>query len=164
MFQRMMMPTYTKLAIIFRGSQHRFLCTKEAQNHAQKKPRATKSAARRSAFRERLRFLRKRDCVYVDESEIDAFLSRKRGHAPRGEKVFGEVAGRRFVRQSFVAGKCGRHILAPITFQGTCNTLFFEAWIEKILAPELRPGQTVMKDNASFHKSAKTRELIGNAA
>jgi hypothetical protein len=108
-------------------------------------------------------FLQKRDCVYVDESGIDAFLSRKRGRAPRGKKVFGEIAGRRFARQSFVAAKCGRRILAPMTFEGTCNSVLFEAWIEKILAPELRPGQTVIMDNAAFHKSTKTRKLIENA-
>jgi len=28
------------------------------------------------------------------------------------------------------------------------------------LLPSLRPGQTVIMDNASFHKSQKTRELI----
>lgn len=39
-------------------------------------------------------------------------------------------------------------------------TELFNAWVEQFLAPQLRPGQVVVMDNASFHKSAKTRELI----
>jgi hypothetical protein len=32
-----------------------------------------------------------------------------------------------------------------------------------VLVPELRPGQTVVIDNASFHKSLKIRQLIEDA-
>lgn len=32
-----------------------------------------------------------------------------------------------------------------------------------MLIPNLRPGQIIIMDNASFHKSAKTRELIESA-
>ncbi len=36
-------------------------------------------------------------------------------------------------------------------------------WIENFLVPVLRPGQTVIMDNAAFHKSSKVKELIGKA-
>ena len=45
-------------------------------------------------------------------------------------------------------------------YNGTCNTAVFNTWIEKILIPELRPGQVIIMDNASFHKSQKTKDLI----
>lgn len=45
-------------------------------------------------------------------------------------------------------------------FEGYCDTLVFNAWLEQVLLPELRPGQIVMMDNASFHKSPTTRRLI----
>lgn len=45
-------------------------------------------------------------------------------------------------------------------FQGTCNTEIFNFWIEQYLLQELEPGQVVIMDNASFHKSKKTRDLI----
>ena len=47
-----------------------------------------------------------------------------------------------------------------MVFNGSCNTQLFEAWVEKFLIKELKPGQFVVMDNASFHKSAKTKELI----
>lgn len=37
-------------------------------------------------------------------------------------------------------------------------------WIEKFLIPELSPGQVVIMDNATFHKSKKTQELIEKAS
>ncbi len=45
-------------------------------------------------------------------------------------------------------------------FNGSCNTELFNTWVEKFLIKELKPGQSVVMDNASFHKSQRTRELI----
>jgi len=50
--------------------------------------------------------------------------------------------------------------LAPFTFQGGCNSDVFNAWLENVLLPTLPKGTTIVMDNAAFHKSAKTRELI----
>lgn len=36
-------------------------------------------------------------------------------------------------------------------------------WIEQFLIPVLQPGQVVIMDNASFHKSEKTKNLINSA-
>jgi transposase len=62
-----------------------------------------------------------------------------------------------------VAGLVNKKILAPMVFKGTCTTLFFEAWVEQFLIPELIPGQIVVLDNATFHKSNRTKELIESA-
>lgn len=78
-------------------------------------------------------------------------------------KVFGEISGKRYARESFVAAKCEAEILAPFCFQGTCNTDLFNLWIETCLVPVLKPWQVIILDNATFHKSPKTKELIENA-
>jgi transposase len=36
----------------------------------------------------------------------------------------------------------------------------FEDWVEQFLIKELTAGQVVIMDNAAFHKSQKTKELI----
>ena len=54
-------------------------------------------------------------------------------------------------------------IIAPFCFNGTCDSSLFNLWIKKILIPVLKPGQTIVIDNASFHKSKETRSLINNA-
>lgn len=45
-------------------------------------------------------------------------------------------------------------------FEGTCNTLVFNAWVEQFLAPLLSENHVVVMDNAIFHKSQKTKDLI----
>jgi hypothetical protein len=70
---------------------------------------------------------------------------------------------KRYARHSFVAAKCGKKILAPMTYKGTCNAQLFEKWIEKILLPELKKGQIIIMDNATFHKSERTKILIESA-
>lgn len=72
----------------------------------------------------------------------------------------GKTSGKRFVRTNIVAAQCGKKILAPMTFRGPCNTRLFVAWVKQMLVPELRPGQTVVMDNASFHKSPMVKDAI----
>lgn len=43
------------------------------------------------------------------------------------------------------------------------NRAVFEQWLSEKLVPELKAGQTVILDNASFHKSEKIREIIESA-
>ena len=45
-------------------------------------------------------------------------------------------------------------------FEGTCDTNLFNTWLKQILTPNLRAGQLVILDNASFHKSVESRKLI----
>lgn len=48
----------------------------------------------------------------------------------------------------------------PFIFQGHCNTEVFEQYLEKILLPQLKKGEIMIIDNASFHKSVKIKHLI----
>ena len=101
--------------------------------------------------------------VYIDESGIDKFLSREYGWGLKGEKVFGEISGRHYARESFVAGLNGNKIIAPFCYTGTCNTTLFNFWLENFLLPAIGPDYILIMDNATFHKSEETRSLIANA-
>ncbi|AIL65562.1 hypothetical protein NOVO_08960 [Rickettsiales bacterium Ac37b] len=100
------------------------------------------------------------DIVYIDESGIDSYLYYSWGYSLRGSKVYGDISGKKHDRESFIAGKVGKKIIAPMCFKGTCNTEVFNEWVSQCLVPELRFGQVVILDNATFHKSARTRNLI----
>ncbi|WP_396442582.1 MULTISPECIES: transposase [unclassified Limnospira] len=50
--------------------------------------------------------------------------------------------------------------VAPFTFEGCCNWTVFELWLEFILIPTLKPGQTLVLDNATFHKGGRIAELV----
>ncbi|MFO7033281.1 IS630 family transposase, partial [Limnospira fusiformis CCALA 023] len=45
-------------------------------------------------------------------------------------------------------------------FEGCCNRTVFELWLEFILIPTLKPGQTLVLDNATFHKGGRQAELV----
>ncbi len=51
-------------------------------------------------------------------------------------------------------------LIAPFVFEGYSNTAIYETYVERILAPALKPGMFVVIDNASFHKSIRVKELI----
>lgn len=91
----------------------------------------------------------KEELVYIDENSIDQYLQYPWGYGLRGDKVFGEISGKRFDRKSFIAGKVGSKIIAPMCFKGTCNTELFNVWMEQFLTRELKPGQVVIMDNAT---------------
>ena len=85
------------------------------------------------------------------------------GWCARQERFHALKLGHRTSRISMIAGWCKRQVLAPMTFEGYCNTAVVEVWVEQVLVPVLKPGQTVVIDNASFHKSLTLRELIEQA-
>ena len=101
--------------------------------------------------------------VYLDESGFNHFLCREYGRNIRGQQVKGEVSGKRFVRESILAGLSQKKMIAPMYFQGTCDTVLFNTWLEQVLIPELEEGQVLILDNASIHKSKRSKELISAA-
>jgi putative transposase len=59
-----------------------------------------------------------------------------------------------------IGALCGKEIIAPLVFEGTCNKELFETYVRAILIKELKPGQIVIMDNISFHKTDRVKELI----
>lgn len=51
-------------------------------------------------------------------------------------------------------------LVAPMEYEGYINSETFLSWIELALCKELKPNPVVIMDNASFHKSARVKELI----
>jgi transposase len=87
-------------------------------------------------------------------------ICRDRGWGKKGESLTGKKSGKYYQRTNIIAGYVNKKSIAPMVFNGTCNTQLFESWVEQFLIKELEPNQVVIMDNASFHKSQKTRELI----
>jgi transposase len=91
---------------------------------------------------------------------VDDRIHREYGRAPRGREVRGEVSGKKTERLSMIASLRGKKLEAPFRFEGYCDTDVFNTWVEECLLETLQAGDTVILDNASFHTSARTRELI----
>ena len=55
------------------------------------------------------------------------------------------------------------NLFAPMTFEGSCNRDLFELWLEECLLPQLQPGDVILIDNASFHRSQAIDEIVAEA-
>ncbi len=97
--------------------------------------------------------------VYIDESGFDFITQRNYGWALRGKKLYGERSGNRRPRTSLIAAKRGKSLLAPVLFQGCTDSVWFNQWLEEHLMQELRPGSTIIMDNAAFHKKKDVRKI-----
>lgn len=119
--------------------------------------------SQREIFANEIKDIPKNQLVFLDESGIDTYLYREYGRAKRGEKIIAEVPGKKYARQSVVAALCGKTTLAPLGYYGTCDAKLFNTWLEQKLVPKLKPGQTVIMDNASIHKTNATKQIIEQA-
>lgn len=139
--------------------------SKTAKNNSKKKSIFYKERdeIKRATFLTELKKNNPNKLVYIDESGIDKFISREYGWGLKGNKVIGEVSGRRYARESFIAGQLQNKVIAPFCYTGTCDSILFNFWLENFLLPSLGAGYTLIMDNATFHKSNDTKILIKNA-
>jgi transposase len=115
---------------------------------------------KRDKYQEDIKNIPSHAIVYIDESGIDLTICKERGWGKKGEKLVGKKSGKYYERTNIIAGLVNNKPIAPMVFNGSCNTQVFESWFEQFLIKELKPGQVVVMDNATFHKSQKTKELI----
>lgn len=99
-------------------------------------------------------------CVYIDEAGVENTLDYEYAWSPKGERCYAERFGHTTERVSMVAAWCLGKVFAPMSFTGHCDSLVVETWFARVLLPKLRPGQTVILDNASFHRKAKLEDLL----
>ena len=92
--------------------------------------------------------------MYVDESGATEYYDREYGLVPRGEKVYGEVSGKRYKRTNIVSAQCGDEKIAPYVYDWVTNAVWFEVWLEWHLCPLLSPGKVIIMDNALFHRKS----------
>jgi len=114
----------------------------------------------RQEYQQKIKEIDVSTLVYLDEAGINDNETYPYGWGLKGKRVYGMRASQRQNRISLISGLNRSTLQAPFVFEGYCDGRVFEAYIEKVLLPELEPGQTVIMDNASFHKSKKITDLI----
>ena len=87
-------------------------------------------------------------------------LTRARGRCPRGERLVCPVPHGRWRTTTFLCGLRAEGLVAPLVLDGAIDGPAFRAWVERMLAPTLRPGDAVVADNLGAHKVAGVREAI----
>ena len=104
-----------------------------------------------------------REVFYLDECGVEHRLHQEYGRAPRGERLYAEVAGGQRRRTSIISVSQNSKLVAPFVFEGSCNRDVVDTYFEKVLLPALPKGSVIVLDNASFHKSPSTQKLVADA-
>jgi|HubBroStandDraft_3_1064219.scaffolds.fasta_scaffold181866_2 transposase len=98
--------------------------------------------------------------VWLDESGMNGNERYEYGYCEKGERCHGSRPGNRGSRVSMVGALRNNKVIASMVYEGHCNALVFEAYVEHCLLPVLSPGQIIVMDNVSFHYSEKAKKLI----
>jgi transposase len=114
----------------------------------------------RAHWHERVSLLDPGRLVFVDECGTNVGLAPLRARAPRGERAFGKAPRNRGKNTTLLASM-GLEGMGPcLAVEGGTTKAVFEAYVERVLAPALSPGQVVVMDNLSAHKGERVRELV----
>jgi transposase len=90
-------------------------------------------------------------------------MTRLRGRAPRGERLIDKTPHGHWKTTTLIAALGISGMRCSTVVDGAVNGDVFEAFVEQVLVPDLRPGDVVIMDNLSSHKRRRIRELIEDA-
>jgi transposase len=130
--------------------------TKKISLRASERDEAERAAWRAQAQAE----LNPETLVFVDESGCNLALTPLYAWAPRGQRALAQAPRNRGKNTTLLAALTSEGLLASMTIEGATNSEVFLTYLDQVLCPALRPGQTVVMDNLSVHKLAAVRERI----
>ena len=96
----------------------------------------------------------------IDETGTNTKMTRLRGRSPKGERLNSKAPFGHWGTQTFIAGLKCDGLIAPWVIDAPMNRAIFETYIETQLAPALKPGNVVIMDNLSSHKSQRGENFI----
>jgi len=102
----------------------------------------------------------RRRLIFIDETSTNTKMTRLRGRCLKGGRLNCPAPFGRWGTQTFVAGLKCDGLVAPWIVNAPINRAIFDTYVETQLAPALRPGDVVILDNLSSHKSAWAESII----
>lgn len=87
-------------------------------------------------------------------------MTRHYARGPRGQRVVYKTPHGHWKILSTIAALDVNGIRTACCFDGATDTEMFVAFVETFLVPTLKPGQVVVMDNLSAHKSPRVDQLI----
>ncbi len=116
--------------------------------------------AARAAWREAAAALEPADLLFLDETCTHTGFTRLRARAPRGQRAHGAAPRNHDPNVTLLAVLGPSGIVTSLAIPGAATGAVFAGFVDQFLAPLLRPGQTVILDNRSVHKSARAAARI----
>jgi transposase len=117
-------------------------------------------AAARRLWKAQQKLLDPDRLVFIDETGTSTNMGRLRGRCPRGERLIGKVPHGHWKITTFVAALRRTAVTAPFVIDEPMNGEIFAVYLDRCLVPTLHPGDIVVMDNLSVHKSDHVRRVI----
>lgn len=98
--------------------------------------------------------------VCLDESSAKTNMTRLYGRSLAGERCYDSAPDGRWRSTTVLSSLRADAHTECIIYEGGTSRAVFETYMEKVLCPSLRPGDMVVLDNLSSHKSARITEMV----
>ena len=98
--------------------------------------------------------------MFIDETGASTKMARLYGRARRGERCRAPIPHGHWKTTTFTGGLRLEGLTAPMVLDGPMNAAAFQAYVDQVLVPTLKPGDIVMMDNLPAHKPAGVRRSI----
>jgi len=98
--------------------------------------------------------------VFVDEMGTHTSLAPVYAYAPVGERAFFEIPRNRGKNTTLLTSLTSEGMGPSMAVEGATTARVFETYVDRLLAPVLKPGQVVVTDNLGAHRTRRVRELI----
>ena len=98
--------------------------------------------------------------VLKDECSTNTSLAPLYAWSRRGERAFCSLPRNWGANVTLLASMSVGGMGPCLAVEGSTTREVFETYLERALAPSLRPGQVVVMDNLSSHKGGRVKELI----
>ena len=102
--------------------------------------------------------------VFVDEMGANVSLCPIYAWSRKGKRAFGSAPRNWGKNVTLLSSITAEGVGSCLAFEGPTTREVFEAYLGRVLAPVLRPGQIVVMDNLSAHKGGRVKEIIEAAA
>lgn len=97
---------------------------------------------------------------WLDETGVQLNLTREYGRAVPGQRIIEGVPSNYGSNYTVLATLGVDGVQAPFVLEGALNGERFSLYVEKVLAPTLRPGDILVMDNLPIHKVGGIQQLV----
>lgn len=98
--------------------------------------------------------------MFLDETWLKTNMVKTTGWAPVGERLVDHAPFGHWNTQTFIAALRHDRLDAPWVMPGAINAELFSTYVETQLTPTLAPGDVVILDNLSSHKSPRAAAAL----
>lgn len=109
---------------------------------------------KRKSFLKKLKRNKSKEIIYLDECGFRNNEACQYGWADKKSRLYALKEGSQHKCLNIIGGLKNGKLIAPFSFEGSCDASVFNVYVETILQPFMNKKTVLVLDNASFHKAS----------